>query len=325
MSGSGAGAGKDLAPGAPERRPGGGNRLPAPLTEPASTPAERHLGDRLAALLDGELKHDPRERVLAHLATCDDCRREADEQRRMKELLASAAAVTPGPSAGLLARLQQLPGTDPGDDERGPLETAPFRRFDLLSGGAEGGPLDPPALPGLERQGSGFRIHEIARTARATASRPVVGHRRRLAFAAAGAFSMAAVALGGALSVEEVPTSARGEEPGRAVTPMAGRSVGLTPVGLGNATPGASTVGPALSDVGEAVSPLTGRPTSVLLPDYRPLSFGPRVPVVAQPSTSAPSSPAPSTPVASSASPALSSLALRPTSSPAPRGPNQPR
>ncbi|MCW8220014.1 zf-HC2 domain containing protein, partial [Streptomyces griseolus] len=32
------------------------------LTGP--TPAEQHLGDRLAALVDGELKHDARERVL---------------------------------------------------------------------------------------------------------------------------------------------------------------------------------------------------------------------------------------------------------------------
>ncbi|MER7156619.1 zf-HC2 domain-containing protein, partial [Streptomyces lydicus] len=76
------------------------------------SPAEQHLGDRLAALVDGELGHDARERVLAHLATCGKCKAEADAQRRLKSVFAETAP--PGPSAGLLARLQQLPGGDPG-------------------------------------------------------------------------------------------------------------------------------------------------------------------------------------------------------------------
>ncbi|PLW71383.1 hypothetical protein C0036_18150, partial [Streptomyces sp. DJ] len=76
----------------------------------AEQAAELHLGDRLAAFVDGELGHDSRERVLAHLATCPQCRREADEQRRVKNVL--AAAVGPGPSEGLLARLQGLPAGD---------------------------------------------------------------------------------------------------------------------------------------------------------------------------------------------------------------------
>ncbi|MGE7383347.1 zf-HC2 domain-containing protein, partial [Serratia bockelmannii] len=47
----------------------------------AVPPAEQHLGDRLAALVDGELKHDARERVLAHLATCS--RREIGQIHRL--------------------------------------------------------------------------------------------------------------------------------------------------------------------------------------------------------------------------------------------------
>mgnify|MGYP003694137645 CR=1 FL=1 len=35
------------------------------------------LGERLSALIDGELNDAQRERVLAHLARCEDCRREA--------------------------------------------------------------------------------------------------------------------------------------------------------------------------------------------------------------------------------------------------------
>ncbi|WP_349632444.1 anti-sigma factor family protein [Streptomyces lydicamycinicus] len=55
------------------------------------SPAEQHLGDRLAALVDGELGHDARERVLAHLATCGKCKAEADAQRRLKNVFAQAA------------------------------------------------------------------------------------------------------------------------------------------------------------------------------------------------------------------------------------------
>ena len=36
-----------------------------------------HLGQRLSALIDGELNHTQRERVLAHLAQCEPCRLEA--------------------------------------------------------------------------------------------------------------------------------------------------------------------------------------------------------------------------------------------------------
>ncbi|MFE0426769.1 anti-sigma factor family protein, partial [Streptomyces sp. NPDC058953] len=137
-------------------------------SRPAHSPAEHHLGDRLAALVDGELTHDARDRVLAHLATCPRCKAEADAQRMLKDVFARTAP--PPPSAGLLARLQGLPagpglpGSDgpggPGrDDDRGgpfgggrgqdtlfgtPLPTAgrsPGR------GGGGGGGRPPPAPP----------------------------------------------------------------------------------------------------------------------------------------------------------------------------------
>jgi anti-sigma factor RsiW len=44
----------------------------------------RHLGARLSALIDGELSDTQRERVLAHLARCEDCRREAAALRLLK-------------------------------------------------------------------------------------------------------------------------------------------------------------------------------------------------------------------------------------------------
>ncbi|MCB5166945.1 zf-HC2 domain-containing protein [Streptomyces bambusae] len=141
------------------------------------SPAEQHLGDRLAALVDGELGHDARERVLAHLATCARCKAEADAQRQLKSMFVQSAQ--PAPSEGLLARLQGLPGGDP---------------FSV-----------PEYLPA-----EGFRIHEVARPA---------ARGRRFAFAAAGAVSLAAIALGGALPLDSaIDPNARGEG-GASVTP----------------------------------------------------------------------------------------------------------
>ncbi|MET9431018.1 zf-HC2 domain-containing protein [Streptomyces sp. NPDC003036] len=190
------------------------------------TPAEQHLGDRLAALVDGELGHDARERVLAHLATCARCKAEADAQRRVKSVFAQAAP--PPPSEGLLARLQGLPGGPAGrddDDERrsggGPGGRRPFADgvFEVTRDGF--------ALPG--GPGSGFPIHEVGRPAADRS--PWRG--RRFAFAAASAVSFAAIALGGAL-----PTAAtldtRGEG-GNNVTPL------RTPGQTANATTNAAS------------------------------------------------------------------------------------
>jgi Putative zinc-finger len=44
-----------------------------------------HLGQRLSALIDGELSHQQRERVLAHLAHCAPCRKEAAALRMLKQ------------------------------------------------------------------------------------------------------------------------------------------------------------------------------------------------------------------------------------------------
>lgn len=180
------------------------------------SPAEQHLGDRLAALVDGELGHDARERVLAHLATCGKCKAEADAQRRLKSVFATAAP--PGPSAGLLARLQQLPGGDPG----GPgsrLGNGGFASGEFARGGGSFGyvPSDDhsahamAALPAQPRV-RGFRVQEADRPAQ----------RRRFAFAAAGAVSLAAFALGGALPLEAAVdvTGGRSDGSGTAVTPL---------------------------------------------------------------------------------------------------------
>ncbi|MFJ4854534.1 zf-HC2 domain-containing protein [Streptomyces sp. NPDC088730] len=200
------------------------------------TSAEQHLGDRLAALVDGELKHDARDRVLAHLATCAKCKAEAAAQRRLKSVFAESAP--PCPSEGFLARLQGLPGGPGGDgDGRGrpmggsgrfgdgafPVTRPSGGRADSPSGGS---PLDgfgylPAAhgsaavLPaGADRPT--FRIHEVSREAERSPWRG-----RRFAFAAASAVSLAAIALGGALPTDAGPDSpTRAEGPGSSVAPL---------------------------------------------------------------------------------------------------------
>lgn len=202
------------------------------------TSAEQHLGDRLAALVDGELKHDARDRVLAHLATCAKCKAEAAAQRRLKSVFAQSAP--PSPSEGFLARLQGLPGGPGGDDDgrgrpKGGSGLFGDGVFPVMhpSGSRAESPSDgsPPAtfgyLPALHGStavmpaapaGSVFRIHEAGREGDRSPWRG-----RRFAFAAASAVSLAAIALGGALptdSATEAPTRADG--PGSAVAPLDG-------------------------------------------------------------------------------------------------------
>ena len=49
----------------------------------------RHLGERISALVDGELSHGERERALAHLTFCADCRAEVESVRALKNRLRS--------------------------------------------------------------------------------------------------------------------------------------------------------------------------------------------------------------------------------------------
>ncbi|MFJ6695697.1 anti-sigma factor family protein [Streptomyces sp. NPDC091272] len=221
------------------------------------TPAEQHLGDRLAALVDGELGHDSRERVLAHLATCARCKAEADAQRRLKDFFAHSAP--PGPSEGFLARLQGLPGGS-GDEDRPDDDEPPGRRrfgessFGVFGTGDDlrfGGRIryEPAAahqgvLPGAAPD-RGFRIHEVGRPEgeRAGGRRP-----RRFAFAAASAVSLAAIALGGALPAETANNpAARGERAGGLVPTRA-----ATPAGTDTSRRqgGASSVGSATASTG---------------------------------------------------------------------------
>jgi hypothetical protein len=72
-----------------------------------------HLGERVSALIDGELGHNDRERALAHLTVCADCRAEVDAMRALKGRLRSMEP--PGMSANLTMSLLRM--SEPG----GPL------------------------------------------------------------------------------------------------------------------------------------------------------------------------------------------------------------
>jgi anti-sigma factor RsiW len=69
-----------------------------------------HLGARLGALVDGELAHDDRDRALAHLAGCAQCRTMVEAERALKNQL--EAMPMPEPSARLMAALFQIPQTE---------------------------------------------------------------------------------------------------------------------------------------------------------------------------------------------------------------------
>jgi len=202
------------------------------------TPAEQHLGDRLSALVDGELGHESRDRVLAHLATCAKCKAEADAQRRLKNVFAEVAP--PPPSESFLARLQGLPGGGDSDGGGSPLGGGGFGGrlpgADRTSGipgifGVRGEPFGYiPAGPHADvlppSSSRGFRIHDVSRhEAERSASRGL-----RFAFAAAGAVSLAAVALGGVSTGVPADTAdARGGSgTGSNVTPSRSQGTGAS-------------------------------------------------------------------------------------------------
>jgi anti-sigma factor RsiW len=69
----------------------------------------QHLGELVAALVDGELDHETRDRAFAHISMCAQCRAEVDAQRRLKERVAGAKDLQP--PAALTDRLLRLPET----------------------------------------------------------------------------------------------------------------------------------------------------------------------------------------------------------------------
>ncbi len=98
-----------------------------------------HLGDRLSALVDGELDGAERDRAHAHLAGCEQCRIEAAELRALKQKLRTLMTGAPA-EAAMTRRLIAMTG--PG----GPLP--PRRRLLRVAPGPGPGAGRAPSRPG---------------------------------------------------------------------------------------------------------------------------------------------------------------------------------
>ncbi|ASU82686.1 hypothetical protein CDO52_07705 [Nocardiopsis gilva YIM 90087] len=77
-----------------------------------------HLGERLSALVDGELGDAERDRALIHLASCESCRFEAEMMRRLKRRLHHLDE--PAPSNDFMGRLSALSGPPSAEPPAGP-------------------------------------------------------------------------------------------------------------------------------------------------------------------------------------------------------------
>jgi anti-sigma factor RsiW len=155
-----------------------------------------HIDDRLTAFVDGELDHGARDRVLAHLTDCADCRAEAEAQRRSKQLLAMLPA-PPVPDALTQALLALAEPGDPLPPRRG-----------SMPGVAVAATLPPPGHPTGRRQPDGGP--------RASARRPQPGRRRavRAVAVTGGLFSLTGLAFGAAFLL-----GAPDQEPGVPLQP----------------------------------------------------------------------------------------------------------
>jgi anti-sigma factor RsiW len=103
-----------------------------------------HLGDRLSALVDGELTGAELDRALAHLAGCEQCRTEAAELRALKQKLRALMDGAPA-EAAMTSRLIAMTG--PG----GPLP--PRRRLLRVMPGRRPAPGPASSRPGRSRPG----------------------------------------------------------------------------------------------------------------------------------------------------------------------------
>src|SRR5262249_38666397 len=103
-----------------------------------------HLGDRLSALVDGELSGADLDRANAHLAGCEQCRTEAAELRQLKQKLRELMTHQPvdgmPAEAAMTSRLVALTGPGgPVPDRSRPNRSRPARSRPARSGSARSG------------------------------------------------------------------------------------------------------------------------------------------------------------------------------------------
>ena len=183
-----------------------------------------HLGDRLSALVDGELSHDERDRLLAHLAGCQDCRAEAAALRALKRRVGALGDAVM--DARLLARLVEL--AEPGEPAAarprvfhgpGAPRAALLMYPDTpVTGrrprGGRRGPARPPAHPSAGGRGEGAAA---APRRRGRVSRP--HGRRRAPYVVASVASFLVVGVAG-LSFAVGGGSGQGAQSPRVTPPV---------------------------------------------------------------------------------------------------------
>jgi anti-sigma factor RsiW len=109
-----------------------------------------HLGDRLSALVDGELDGAELDRAHAHLAGCERCRAEAAELRALKQKLRELMTGAPA-EAAMTRRLIAMTGPGgPLPPQRRLLRVVPGRQYGVgpaPSGPAPSGPAPSRSAP----------------------------------------------------------------------------------------------------------------------------------------------------------------------------------
>jgi hypothetical protein len=187
-----------------------------------------HLGSRISALVDGELDHESRDRALAHVAHCAECRDHLDAERTVKELLAATA--DPTPPDRVLTALHGL--ARPG----GPL---PPRARTMPQG---------PVVPVLPPPG---RYRRTERVGNRPATYSSQRRSRRVRVAAAGTLSLASLLL-----VTAFAAGGQGRPSAPVVPPSAELSVEhtATTVGITVGDPGLGAAG-GLADTAPTDTP----------------------------------------------------------------------
>jgi len=185
-----------------------------------------HLGNRLSALVDGELDGAERDRAHAHLAGCEQCRAEAAELRALKQKLRSLTTRAPA-EAAMTSRLIAMTG--PGGPQ--PPRRRLLRGISGISGIS--------GLPGTAGPRSAGRGRGSPRPGM---PRPRRARRRR-------ALMIGAVSLVMGLGTAAFTAGGGGEAaPGPKITPQVelyGIEHAITTGGLPNISPSAGPPAPA--------------------------------------------------------------------------------
>ncbi|NED98100.1 hypothetical protein G1H11_22635 [Phytoactinopolyspora alkaliphila] len=161
----------------------------------------KHLDDRVSDLVDDRLDHDERDRALAHLAGCEQCREAADMERFAKGALTSLPGI-PVPSA-LTSKLLAL--AEPG----GPLPAEVPAEAATV---AAWGPSRPAASVGTAHASHAAAGHRPR-------AKFIDRHRKGVRFAASGMVSTGAVLVMLA-SLGAPSNSSREQTPVSIVPPM---------------------------------------------------------------------------------------------------------